>query len=739
MLSNPYRIFSFLVAALALVGGPWRPPAARAQSEILDVQVSEPNLIDPEFDQVNSQFVWITGKGELWIGKVDPVTGDFTPPSGKNILIDTLAVPAPLVGNGPEWVYTSSGPEVVYTRFTSDGHMSIARAKSHDGGTSWVARVFQSGKDRFGPFGSLDLHDPTPRITYIGPGPGGTDVAMWRELDEASTEEIVPNSGFPGGRWVSGKRAIVFTQDTPDGLRQVFLYDVDTKRLEQITHDEGVKSATHMWAAPEYDNQYVLSVLTDDTHIGIYREIGGVWTKIYTVKPPSLGDFLWSPEPFVYNEKSYIVMVTSTTDNQRSRTVPTDIWLAGIDFKRPFYRQVSDSTVKVRKDPEVFITTQGPFVYYLSTTDNGAVFRADTRLGPLPPEVRVTDLSATILDPEFDQENAQFVWVSDEGEVWIGKVDPVTGDFTPPSGKHTLVDTFAVPVLTIGNGPEWVYTSSGPQIVYTKFTKDLHFAIARAKSDDGGVTWGGKILGLGEGRFGPIGSLDRGDLSPRISYVSIADDGFEYTLWRELEEPFTEETVPGSKKTPGARWAPGHRALILPEQHIHGREVFVYDVDTKDLAQITDDDGEKKSPFIWQAPEFNNAYVFLTLIDETHIGIYRKIQGIWTRINTIKPPSIGNFLWSPEPFVYNGKSYIVMVTSKTDDQQSLIDPTDIWLAGIDPTTPFYRQLSDSTIKVRKDPEVFITQRGAFIYYTPVNPDGSSQGVYRTDTRLGPPR
>jgi hypothetical protein len=735
MLTKSRRIFYFMVAALILVG--WEPPSGSAQAISGDVQVSEPRLIDPEFDQLNSQFVWVTGRGELWIGKVDPVTGDFNPPSGKSILLDTQAVPAPLVGNGPEWVYTSSGPEVVYTRFTGDGRMSIARAKSHDGGISWIARPFQSGVDRFGPFGSLDFHDATPRIAYIGPGSGNTEVAMWRELDDASTEEIVPNSGFPGGRWVSGKRAIVFAQDTPDGLRQVFLYDVDTKRLEQITFDGGMKKNPYMWAAPEYNNQYVLSVLTDDRHIGIYRKIRGVWTKIYSVKPPSVGDFLWSPEPFVYNETSYIVMVTSTTDDQRSQTVPTDIWMGGIDLNRPFYRQVSDSTVKVRKDPEIFITTQGPFVYYSSTTDDGAIFRADTGLGPLPAEVQVGE--AGLLDPEFDQENAQFVWVSDEGDVWIGKVDPVTGDFTPPSGKHTLVDIFAVPVLIIGNGPEWVYTSSGPQIVYTKFTKDLLLAIARAKSDDGGRTWNGKILGLGEGRFGPIGSLDRGDPTPRISYVSIEDDGFAYTFWRELEEPFTEEMVPDSKKTPGARWVPSRRTVIIPEQHRGGREVFLYDVDGKTLMQVTNDDGEKKSPFMWQAPEFDNDYVFLTLMDETHIGIYRKVQGRWTRIHTVKPPSIGNFIWSPEPFVYNGKSYIVMVTSKTDDQQSLIDPTDIWLAGIDPNAPFYRQLSDSTIKVRKDPEVFITQKGAFIYYTPVNPDGTSQGVYRVDTRLGPAR
>jgi hypothetical protein len=47
--------------------------------------------------------------------------------------------------------------------------------------------------------------------------------------------------------------------------------------------------------------------------------------------------------------------------------------------------------------------------------------------------------------------------------------------------------------------------------------------------------------------------------------------------------------------------------------------------------------------------------------------------------------------------------------------------------------------------VRLDPEYFITAQGPMIYYnrlvpaTDTYPDGINDGVWRIDTRLGPPR
>ncbi|WP_164929478.1 hypothetical protein [Gloeobacter violaceus] len=346
----------------------------------------------------------------------------------------------------------------------------------------------------------------------------------------------------------------------------------------------------------------------------------------------------------------------------------------------------------------------------------------------VPTDILITE--APIIDPEFDQANARFTWVDSAGDVWIGNVDAQTGNFDPLDGKSIAVDTGAVPVEVIGNGPEWVFTSAGPQIVYTKFDNS-RYALGRALQQNG--VWIGGFLENGQGRFGPIGSLDRSDPAPRISYIGRDENRKQVTFWRGLDEPSTEEVIPGSQP-PGGRWVDGKRALVLTERVGSGRQGFMYDVDAGVLEQLTFDAGIKKAIFMWQAPEYGNEYLFFTLIDEKEIGIYRKIDGVWTKINTVKPPSTGNFLWSPELLVYEGKSYIFMVASTSRDQASKTVPTDIWLAGIDPEAPFYRQLSDATSRVRKDPEVFVTDDGPMIYYlaflTPL-----TSAIYRCETGL----
>jgi hypothetical protein len=95
----------------------------------------------------------------------------------------------------------------------------------------------------------------------------------------------------------------------------------------------------------------------------IYRKTPEGWTKIDAMRPPSRSFFL-SPERFVHNGASYLVFLTQ--DVGQSGGAPADVWIAGIGPNRRFVRQVSDpaDTSMIRMDPEVFITTQGPFVYY---------------------------------------------------------------------------------------------------------------------------------------------------------------------------------------------------------------------------------------------------------------------------------------------------------------------------------------------------------------------------------------
>jgi hypothetical protein len=214
----------------------------------------------------------------------------------------------------------------------------------------------------------------------------------------------VPNSDQSGGarRWVEGLNAIIFTADTVDPLGvvvpQVFLYHADTKILEQLTNDSGGKLGAFMWRAPEYNNEYVFFTMVDRTKLQVYRKIDAdgdgllEWTAINTIPSPVSLPYIWSPEPFVYKGRSFIFMQLSSNRYVNDMGVPTQLGMTGIDPANPSFRMLTnDSNVRrVRMDPEVFITAQGPYIYYNryipATTTRHArpdgIWRADTKLGP---------------------------------------------------------------------------------------------------------------------------------------------------------------------------------------------------------------------------------------------------------------------------------------------------------------------------------------------------------------------
>ncbi|WP_230839757.1 hypothetical protein [Gloeobacter morelensis] len=353
-----------------------------------DVIVSDPSvrLFDPEFDQAGERFTWVAQDGRVFIGYVDRATGNFVPPNGAAVLVAEGALTVPNeVGNGPEWVFTSSEPQIVYTAANAAGGRTVARARKQ--GEVWISEVLPFGNNRFAPIGSLDRGDPSPRISYLQrtTEQATTDIlTKWRNLDDAGSEQQVPGADVQGLRWVEGRRAMVYSA-VVQGVRQAFLYDIDTQKLEQLTFDAGPKESVFMWQAPEFDNEYIFFALINESSLGIYRQVNGAWSKIYALKPPSKGRFIQSPEFFKHNGKSYLFMVTSDSPLSTNKDLPSDIWLAGIDPNAPDFRQCSDASEKVRKDPEVFITDLGPFLYYAAKPEGGAfpvIYRCDTGLGP---------------------------------------------------------------------------------------------------------------------------------------------------------------------------------------------------------------------------------------------------------------------------------------------------------------------------------------------------------------------
>lgn len=361
-----------------------------------------------------------------------------------------------------------------------------------------------------------------------------------------------------------------------------------------------------------------------------------------------------------------------------------------------------------------------------------------------------------MIDPEFNQERGQIVWVDRNAKLWVANVDRRTGAIIPSNGKGQLVDPDALsPSEVVGltfNGPEWVSASDGVYIAYTKFVPGMprtlanaRLAVARQRPD---LSWELRTLQPQKARNAPYASNDPGDPNPRITYVDPVYNHY----WRDIGSPAGEELIPGVPRTPkSVRFVNGARAVVFAAPVLGTQQVFRYDLDSKELEQLTDDDGDKDIdivPWMWAAPEFNGEFVLMTVVNLNQMRFYRRLQvpggGLaWMPFAQRDFPA-GTSVWSPEPYVYQGQSCAftgLIVAPNTFSSQ-------IWLVNVDSQQPFMRRLDDPTlIKARMDPEAFVTEKGPLIYFNRFDPTKvpglplcptCHEGVYRVHTGLPPP-
>lgn len=366
-----------LAACLGLSLAMGAPPAQAAPSE---VQITPYPVIDFEFDQDRQRFVFTDSRGDLWVSFVDPATGDFKAADGKQVLIDRNVALATDFGNGPEWLFGPTGGQIVYTKYLSGKpktpeNARVAVASVANG--AWQTRFLDTNVASNFPMGSLKTGDRSPRVSYERPPePGKASPGFyWRTTDAAGAEELVPNSfsSLFSRRWVPGTHSIAFTNTnpTPDGgsETQAFLYDTDTRTLEQLTTDSRPKWQVFMWQAPEFGNETIFFALCDRNEIRFYRKLdrgdGQLrWTAFKSVFAPPTAPYIWSPEPFVHNGHSYISMVASPSEAILDFNVPTHIMLASLQWDSIRYMTAPDGPPRVRFDPEVFFTDLGPRIYY---------------------------------------------------------------------------------------------------------------------------------------------------------------------------------------------------------------------------------------------------------------------------------------------------------------------------------------------------------------------------------------
>jgi len=383
---------SIAVALFALCVNLVAAPAHAGPFVVDDIIVSDPkvSLVDPEFDLAGGRMTWEDLQGNLWVAAIDARTGALIPKDGRGTLVDTgLALISDTL-NGPEWAFGGGQTLIAYTKVGGQGARYIAAAGQDEKG-AWQAVVLPDGRNRWRPFGTPPSNTDPARINYLYQRPQGDKVLAWRDVDNSYSEQVFEGD-TEGARWVEGLREFI-TTTVIDGVRQVVLINAVNGAATQLTFDPTSKFVPFMWFAPEY-GELVFMAMVDTTSVGIFRNVGGQWKQVYNFTLPTAKPYFHSPEPFVYNGRSYILTVAaeqlSRVGNFIAQPVgPTEIWVAGIDPTNPFFRRVDEPTGnQTRLDPEFFIIESGPVIYYTEKnfqTDSFLLRRAATGLKDMPP------------------------------------------------------------------------------------------------------------------------------------------------------------------------------------------------------------------------------------------------------------------------------------------------------------------------------------------------------------------
>lgn len=340
-----------------------------------------------------------------------------------------------------------------------------------------------------------------------------------------------------------------------------------------------------------------------------------------------------------------------------------------------------------------------------------------------PPDPHVVvDVLATagvvdMPDPEFDNTEGRVVWQTSQGEeVWLAAIDPATGDVVPSDGRGELLDIDVGPISIGKNGPEWAYSDRGPQALWTRQNAFGMPSLARAVQSPGG--WVVSDIPNTDFIATPIGSLDPGDTAPRTIWYS-ANGFFTSVGWLELENPAVRDTLPFYLSK--ARWVEGERMLSGHNWHNWVQQVYLWDIDAQQEYRLTDTPMDKGSTFFWRAPEYNNELVFFTTHADAQrrpveLVLYRNLAGRWTPVLTIPMPPAMPYVISPEPFVWQGRSYAAYISSNeplnSDNGRAVI-----WLASLDVNYPLVRIISNTNVAVRKDPESFVWGSRPWVFYS----------------------
>jgi hypothetical protein len=324
-------------------------------------------------------------------------------------------------------------------------------------------------------------------------------------------------------------------------------------------------------------------------------------------------------------------------------------------------------------------------------------------------DVLAADESASIIDPEYNMALKIVCWQSDDKDLWVCSLDPVTRLFSPPDGKGTLVDHDLTPPTFGGwNGPEWMLSQGCTQIVYNQKKGGIRYP-GLATQFLGG--WLSSTLMEYPGTLYAMATRNYADSTSMFLYESESNDGIRWVRNTELTK---------------CNYYPGITLGFFADdkQQIccamdHSRQPGFVEVQTTlpYFTQISND--TIGAPAMWIDPETDSRmFMYRTNGSKTLKIFQENSDGNWYLYHSFNSPlpSPYDYITSPEPFKFGGRSYISFMAAQSTMGLAEM-PAQIWIASVNPNEPMMRRVSDSTEALRMDPEPVIFGDSAFIYYT----------------------
>ena len=322
------------------------PDDQLASSEFADIP-------DPEFNSRLNRMVWQDREGNLWLASLDPISGEIIPSDGKALLLSTKLAPISSTCNGPEWVYGSIIPTVVYSLAPTNVSPISVAVSTYSG--RWKETL--ESRAAWRPMGSsADSNDR--KILFAKYNPTGNLIAWKRVVDDVE-QSIKLSTTF--ARWAQDGGDFFIALHTIEEVQQVVAVHATDGSLIAITLDSENKTTAIAWRAQEYPEDWTIAALTELNTIAIFSFFNQKRVHEFTI--PTAKATLLSLEVFVHAGNSYLV--TSAVDGTEPGicgAMPlgtSEIWIAGINPNAPFFRRVdSPARSTLKTEPEIY--TRGP-------------------------------------------------------------------------------------------------------------------------------------------------------------------------------------------------------------------------------------------------------------------------------------------------------------------------------------------------------------------------------------------